>query len=75
MIRDDNNSADYSILFFISSLTRSQLINHFLKNAAEGYEKILGDQLRKEPILIALDPLGLLNNIIQHKAAYPAVYI
>ena len=36
-------------------------------------EKILGDQLRKEPTLLVSDGLGALENIIRKKAAYPGV--
>lgn len=43
------------------------------QSAAEGYEKILGDQLRKDPTLLLSDAIGALNNIVPHKAAYPGV--
>jgi len=48
--------------------------NIFSQNATEGYDKILGDQLRNEPTLFVPDAHGILNNVIQHKAAYPRVY-
>ena len=45
------------------------------KDATEGYEKVLGDQLRKDPRLLVSDIFSALENVIDHKAAYPGVYI
>ena len=39
----------------------------------EGYEKILGDQLRNDPTLLLSDGIGAINNVFSHKAAYPGV--
>jgi len=44
-----------------------------IQNATDGYEKILGDQLRNEPSLLVSDALGAIGNVINHKAAYPGV--
>ena len=43
------------------------------QNAKEGYEKILGDQLRNDPTLLLSDGIGAINNVFSHKAAYPGV--
>jgi len=45
-----------------------------IQNATKGYEKILGDQLRKEPTLLIATVLDALENVIHHKAAYPEVW-
>jgi hypothetical protein len=41
----------------------------------DGYEKILGDQLRNDPTLLASDGLDVVKNIINQKAASPTVFI
>ena len=46
---------------------------YFLKSAEEGYEKDIGDQLRKDPNFWSKDPLESLNNVVHRKCAYPTV--
>ncbi len=49
---------------------------HFIidtQNAKEGYEKMLGDQLRQDRTLLVSDTIGALANVLNHKAAYPNV--
>ncbi len=43
------------------------------QSAKEGYEKILGDQLRNDPTLLLSEGSGALTNVLSHKAAYPGV--
>lgn len=43
------------------------------QNAKGGYEKVLGDQLRKNPRLLVPDILAALENVVHYKAAYPGV--
>jgi len=54
--------------------TTCKPINGILfQNAAEGYEKILGDQLRNDPTFLVSDGVAAYENVIHHKAAYPGV--
>ena len=48
-------------------------IDKLMQNSPRGYEKVLGDQLRKEPALLVSDMHGAHANVIHHKAAYPVV--
>jgi len=45
-----------------------------LQNATNGYDKVLGDQLRKDPTLLVSAPLAVRENVLHHKAAYPGVW-
>ena len=45
-----------------------------MQNAANGYEKVLGYQLRKDPTLLVSAPLAVRENVLHHKAAYPGVW-
>ena len=49
------------------------LNEQLIQNATKGYEKILGDQLRKDPTLLIIDARFARTNVIERKAAYPAV--
>jgi len=46
---------------------------NWLQNATKGYEKMLGDQLRKEPKLLVSNSFGAVENVLNHRAAYPGV--
>ena len=43
------------------------------QNATDGYEKIIGDQLRNDPTLVVSDGIAAFNNIINRNAVYPGV--
>ena len=62
-----------SLFLFILSLIQSNLINYFPQNATKGYEKVLGDQLRKETNLVVPDAVSIPSNVIQYNAAYLGV--
>jgi len=63
-------TSDYLSIFH----SLCHLIEYFFHRMLQGYEKILGDQLRNEPALFVPDALSILKNFIKHKAAYPGVY-
>lgn len=44
------------------------------QSATEGYEKVLGDQLRNDPTLFISEGIGALTTVLSHKAAFPGVY-
>ena len=45
------------------------------KDATEGYEKKIGDQLRQDPTLWVVDPLIAVDNVLNRKCVYPTVNI
>lgn len=49
-------------------------MNIFLKEATEGYEKVIGDQLRQNPRLLVSDSFAAFENVIHNKTAYFGVY-
>ena len=57
----------------MTKLTTITFNEQLIQNATKGYEKILGDQLRKDPTLLILDARFARDNVIRRKAAYPAV--
>ena len=48
-------------------------IIYLLKSAEEGYEKDIGDQLRRDQTFWSKDPLEALDNVVHRKCAYPTV--
>ena len=50
------------------------LNEQFLQDATNGYAKILGDQIRKDPtLLVPVSLTDALKNVINRKAAFPGV--
>jgi len=45
------------------------------KNATEGYEKQIGDQMRQDPTLWVVDPLTAVDNVLNRKCVHPSVNI
>ena len=58
-------------LYYIFKI-KTHLLNNS-KNAKEGYEKLLEDQLRNDPTLFVSEGIEALVNVLQHRAAYPQV--
>ncbi len=58
---------EYKQLCIVSCQCRSK------QEATEGYEKIIGDQLRKDPTLWEKDAFACINNVVHRKCIYPTV--
>ncbi len=46
----------------------------FSQDATEGYKRVIGDQLRRDPGFLVSDAFDAYQNVVHHKGVYPGVF-